>query len=239
MLPSMSESLCNSREMNARISGEVVMKLARNAIASIFFIAVAAAATLPNSAPAPHKSVYDFSLVGLDGKEVPLSSFKGKVLLIVNLASQSIYKSQISSLEDLQKSYADKGLIVIGIPSGDFGAQELADNAAIQHFYVDAQHVTFPVFSKASLRGNDRIPLVHLLTDPKTGAGGGDIHWNFTKFLVDREGQPVLRFEADSDPADPEFRVKLEQVLNGTYKKKESSAKESAPPAGDDDSDDE
>ena len=69
--------------------------------------------------------------------------------------------------------------------------------------------------------------------------GGGDIHWNFTKFLVDRQGQPVLRFEADSDPADPEFRVKLEQVLNGTYKKKESSAKEADAPAGGDDDDEE
>jgi glutathione peroxidase len=209
------------------------MTLIRNAIASVIFSAIAA--TLSNSAPVVHKTVYDYSLVSLDGKVVSLSTYKGKVLLIVNLASQSIYKTQISALEDLQKSYADKGLIVIGIPSSDFGAQELPDNTAIQHFYLDAQHVTFPVFSKASLRGNESIPLVHMLTDAKTGAGGGDIHWNFTKFLVDREGQPVLRFEADSDPADPEFRVKLEQVLNGTFKKKEPAAKESAAPADDED----
>jgi glutathione peroxidase len=213
------------------------MKLARNAIVGIVFSAVAA--TLYSSAPVAHKTVYDFSLVSLDGKETSLSNYKGKVLLIVNLASQSIYKSQISALEDLQKSYADKGLTILGIPSSDFGAQELGDNPAIQHFYVDSQHVTFPVFSKASLRGNECIPLAHFLTDPKDGVGGGDIHWNFTKFLVDRQGQPVLRFEADSDPADPEFRVKLEQVLNGTYKKKESSAKEADAPAGGDDDDEE
>ena len=218
------------------------MKSVRHAIACIVFSAVSV--TLSHGAPDPHapvvhKTVYDFSLVGIDGKEISLSTYKGKVLVIVNLASQSIYMSQIHALEDLQKSYADKGLVVIGIPSSDFGAQELADDKAIQHFYVDSQHVTFPVVSKACLRGNDSIPLVHLLTDPKTGAGGGDIHWNFTKFVVDRQGEPVMRFESDSDPADPEFRVKLEQVLNGTYKKKESPAKESAEPAGGDDDEEE
>jgi glutathione peroxidase len=211
--------------------------LGRNAIVCILFCT--AFATLLHGAPAAHKTVYDYSLVSLDGKETPLSTYKGKVLLIVNLASQSIYKNQIGALEDLQKTYSDKGLVVVGIPSGDFGAQELADNAAIQHYYIDSQHVTFPVFSKTSVRGNDCIPLVHLLTNAKDGAGGGEIHWNFTKFVVDRQGQPVLRLEVDTDPADPEFRVKLEQVLNGTYKKKESPAKDESKSAGDDDDSDE
>jgi len=195
-------------------------------------------ALLPSGAPAAHKTVYDYSLVSLDGKEFSLAAYKGKVLLIVNLASQSIYKDQISALEDLQKLYEDKGLVVVGIPSGDFGGQELADNKAIQGFYVDAQHVHFHVFAKASLRGKDTIPLAHFLTDIKEGTGGGDIHWNFTKFLVDRQGQPVLRFEADSDPADPEFRVTLEQVLSGTYKKKDAPKKDDSSTADDDGDDD-
>ena len=185
---------------------------------------------------ARHKSIYDYSLVALDGKVVSLSTYKGKVLLIVNLASKSIYKNQLPALEDLQKTYADRGLVLVGIPSSDFGSEELPDNTAIQKFYQDTEHINFPVFSKASLRGNTAIPLVHFLTDPKEGVAGGDIHWNFTKFLVNREGQPVLRFEADSDPADPEFRVQLEQVLDGTFKKKESP-KEGGSPAGDDDED--
>ena len=103
--------------------------------------------------PAKHKTVYDYSLVALDGKEISLSTYKGKVLLIVNLASKSIYKNQIAALEDLQKTYADKGLVLVGIPSADFGAQELSDNSAIQHYYQDTEHINFPVFSKASLRG--------------------------------------------------------------------------------------
>jgi len=193
---------------------------------------------MAHAGPDAHKSVYDYSLVDLAGKEVPLSSYKGKVLLIVNLASQSIYNTQISALEKLQKDYSDKGLVVIGIPSADFGSQELADNTAIQHYYTDKEHVSFQVFSKASLRGKDSIPLVHLLTDTKEGAGGGDIHWNFTKFLVDRQGRPVLRFETDSDPSDSEFRVALEKVLNGTYKKKEPGAKDGNSPPADDDGDD-
>jgi glutathione peroxidase len=193
------------------------------------------AASLP---PTKHKSIYDYSLVGLDGKDFSLSAYKGKVLLIVNLASQSIYKNQMSALENLQKTYADKGLQLVGIPSSDFGAQELADNKAIQHYYLETEHVNFPVFSKAPLRGKDAIPLIHFLTDPKEGTPGGELHWNFTKFLVDRQGRPVLRLEADSDPADPEFRVKLEQILDGTYKKKDSSGKEGDTPPSDDGDDD-
>jgi glutathione peroxidase len=211
------------------------MKISRSAILGI--LSFFSPALLASAAPPAQKTVYDYSLVSLDGKEVSLSAYKGKVLLIVNLASQSIYKSQIGALVEIQKTYADKGLIVVGIPSGDFGAQELADNSAIQHFYIDDQHVTFQVFSKASLRGKDCIPLIHFLTDAKEGAGGGDVHWNFTKFLVDREGHPVLRFETDSDPADPEFRVKLEQVLDGTFKKKDSTLKDSKPGSDDDDDD--
>jgi len=195
---------------------------------------LALAATTP---PPKHKSLYDYSLVGFDGKEIALSGYKGKVVLIVNLASKSIYSNQIAALEELQKTYADKGLILIGIPSSDFGNEELPDNSAIQKYYKETAHISFPVVSKACVRGKDAIPLVHFLTDPKEGTAGGDIHWNFTKFLIDREGKPVLRFEADSDPADPEFRVKLEQVLNGTYKKKEGGGKEDNAPSGDDDDD--
>jgi glutathione peroxidase len=234
--PIVTKSLCNSRLPDARIRTEGRMTIRWRPVLGIVLCSqLVLAASTP---PTKHNSIYDYSLVGLDGKDFSLSAYKGKVLLIVNLASQSIYKSQISSLEALQKTYADKGLQLVGIPSSDFGAQELTDNAAIQHYYLETEHITFPIFSKASLRGKDAIPLIHFLTDPKEGAAGGDLHWNFTKFLVDRQGHPVLRFEADSDPNDPEFRVKLEQILDGTYKKKEPSGKEDSTPPSDDDDDD-
>jgi len=183
-----------------------------------------------------HKSIYDYSLVGLDGKVVSLATYKGKVLLIVNLASKSIYNDQIAALNDLEKSYSDKGLVIVGIPSGDFGSEELADSAALEKYYRETAKATFPIFSKACMRGDDEIPLAHFLTDPKEGTPGGEIHWNFTKFLVNREGKPILRYESDADPADPDFRVTIEKVLDGTYKKK-GGDKDAGPASGDDDDD--
>lgn len=237
LMPKGSQIKLQVTSVNARIPSEGIMTIGRSVVLGVLLSLHLAMTS--QCAPTQHKSVYDYSLVGLDGKEISLSTYRGKVLLIVNLASKSIYTEQIQSLEELQKAYADKGLQVLGIPSGDFGAQELTDNSAIQTFYLNNQHVTFQVFSKMSLRGKDCIPLVHFLTDPKEGAGGGDIHWNFTKFVVDRQGKPVLRLEADSNPADPNFHVTLEQILNGTYKKKDSGAKDGQAPAGDDDEDSE
>jgi glutathione peroxidase len=192
---------------------------------------------VPDAPKPPQKTVYDYSLVNLDGKESSLATYKGKVLLIVNLASQSIYQDQIAALDALQKTYADQGLVVIGIPSTDFGGQELADNAAIRKYYAETAHVAFPVFAKASLHGPTEIPLYQFLTDPKTGIAGGGIHWNFTKFLIDREGKTLARFEVDQDPGDVDFHVIIEKALAGTYKKKASSDKP-ADAAGSDDDDD-
>lgn len=201
-------------------------------IAALLFLQPAPPAS---EAPKHIKTVYDFSLVTLEGKTESLSTYKGKVLVIVNLASKSIYKEQLPALQNLQKQYAEKGLVVIGIPSADFGAQELTDNSAIQKYYQQTEHLNFPVYGKACLRGKDSVPLVHFLTDPKDGTGGGEIHWNFTKFVIDRKGQPVMRLEAGSDPADPEFHVDLEKVLDGTYKKKNPPVKEGDPAQGEDD----
>jgi glutathione peroxidase len=184
----------------------------------------------------PKKTVYDYSLVDLDGKETPLSTYKGKLLLIVNLASQSIFHDQIDALNELQKTYADQGLVVIGIPSADFGAEELKDPAALKKYYRETAHVTFPVFAIATLRGANEIPLYRFLTDPKDGLPGGDVHWNFTKFLVDKDGLALARFELAVDPADVDFHVTIEKALAGKLKKKAGGDKDDKP--GDDDSDD-
>jgi glutathione peroxidase len=190
-----------------------------------------------SDAAKPKKTIYDYSLVGLDGKETPLSTYKGKLLLIVNLASLSIYHDQIDALNELQKAYADQGLVVIGIPSADFGGEELKDPAALSKYYRETAHVAFPVFASASLRGVNEIPLYRFLTDPKDGLPGGDIHWNFTKFLVDKEGAPLARFEVQDDPADVDFHVTIEKALAGKLKKKSGAGKDDKA-AGDDDSDD-
>jgi glutathione peroxidase len=185
----------------------------------------------------PKQTVYDFSLVDLDGKVVPLSTYKGKLLLIVNLASQSVFSDQVAALNDLEKTYSAQGLVIIGIPSSDFGSEELKDSAALHKYYIDTEHVAFPVFARATLTGSDTIPLYRFLCDSKQGLSGGDIHWNFSKFLVDREGKPLARYEAGEDPADIDFHVTIEKALAGKLKKQSSNAK--GEPAGDDDDDDE
>jgi glutathione peroxidase len=183
------------------------------------------------------RTVYDFSLVDQDGKVVPLSNYKGKLLLIVNLASQSIYSTQIAALNELQKTYGDQGLQIIGIPSTEFGNEELKDPAAMRKYYTDTAHVDFPVFSTATLTGVNAIPLYQFLCDPKQSVPGGDLRWNYTKFLVGRDGKPLARYEVDVDPADIDFHVNIENALAGKLKKQAGGEKETAG-GGDDDDDD-
>jgi len=182
------------------------------------------------------KTVYDFSLIDMDGKVVPLSNFKGKVLLVVNLASQSVYNIQIAALNDLEKSYSAQGLVILGIPSADFGAEELKDPAAMRKYYADVAHAGFSVFASTTIAGVHAIPLYRFLCDPKQGVPGGDIHWNFTKFLIDREGKPLARYEVDVDPADIDFHVTIESALAGKLKP-QTSGKDKKENASDDDDD--
>src|SRR5215469_4149136 len=124
-------------------------------------LSVMVTASLGNSfaAEKPAKTVYDYSLVDLGGKEVSLSAYKGKVLVIVNLASQSIFHEQNAMLEELQKAYKDQGLVVLGVPSNDFGAQEPGTEADVEKNYGKDQHLVFPVFARVSVRGKDQVPL--------------------------------------------------------------------------------
>lgn len=195
-----------------------------------FFLAaivVGKIVALPDQKPEP--TVYDFSLVDINGKTVPLSNYKGKVLLIVNLASQSSYRDQISALNDLQNTYGEQGLVVIGIPSSDFGGKELKDATAVRRHYLDKLHVAFPLFAPARTRGIETIPLYSFLCDPKAGLPGGELHWSFTKFIIDRKGQPLARYEVGEDPKDANFHLIVESALAGKLKeqiekKKDESA---------------
>ena len=189
----------------------------------------------------PAKTVYDYSLVAFDNREVPLSTFKGKVLVIVNLARQSVFHDQITQLDEIQKTYRDKGLVIIGIPCNDFGAQEPGTDAEIQKIYNTDLHITFPVFARVSVRGKDQAALYEFLTSDKKGTTGGNIHWSFTKFVVDRTGQVVARFEPHVAPNSPELQVTLEDVLAGKFKppakKAESEDDKKATSDPDEDSD--
>src|ERR1700682_2814048 len=150
-------------------------------------------------------SVYDFTLPSIDGKAAPLSAYKGKTLLLVNVASKCGFTPQYTGLEALYEKYKDKGLVVIGFPANNFGAQEPGSNEEIKTFCTRKYNVTFPMYSKISVKGDDKAPLYQFLTDatanPKTG---GEIKWNFTKFLVDRDGKVIQRFEPAVKPDSPE-----------------------------------
>jgi glutathione peroxidase len=209
----------------------------RRLLTLIFSAFIAFASCAVADEPQSKQTVYNFSLVDLDGRVVPLSTYKGKLLLIVNLASQSVFHDQIAALSELQKTYSADGLVVIGVPSNDFGSEELKDIAALRKYYTETEHVTFPVFAPASLHGPSTIPLFQFLCDPKAGLPGGDVHWNFSKFLVDREGKPLARYEAGEDPADLDFHVNIEKALAGKLKKQTAGAKGDNPTAGDDDDD--
>ena len=170
------------------------------------------------AAEKPAKTVYDYVLVDLTGKEVSLSAYRGKALVIVNLASQSIFHEQNAMLEELQKTYKDQGLVVVGVPSNDFGAQEPGTDADVQKVYSKDLRLGFPVFARVSVRGRDQVALFAFLTGDKKASTGGDVHWSYTKFVVDRTGRVVARFEPHILPNAPEVRVTIEDVLAGKFK---------------------
>src|ERR1700719_275843 len=150
-------------------------------------------------------SVHEFTLDALNGTPAPLANFKGKVLLVVNVASQCGYTYQYEGLQALYVKYKDQGLVVAGFPANNFGGQEPGSNAEIGAFCKSKFGVTFPMFSKISVKGSDKAPLYQFLTDKKVNPKtGGEIQWNFTKFLVDRNGKVIQRFEPGVEPLSTE-----------------------------------
>src|SRR6202047_4809084 len=144
--------------------------------------------------------VYNFTLNSIDGRPSPLADYKGKVVLLVNVASQCGYTPQYSALEAIYEKYKDQGFVILGFPANNFGAQEPGTNEEIKTFCTRKYSVTFPMYSKISVKGSDQAPLYAYLTKD-TGAGmAGEIKWNFTKFLVDRDGKVVQRFERGVTP---------------------------------------
>lgn len=144
--------------------------------------------------------VYDFSAKSLSGEEVPLKRFEGKVLLIVNTASKCGFTPQYQGLETLQRDYAPLGFSVLGFPCNQFGGQEPGDARQIADFCETKYDVTFPMFSKIDVNGFDAHPLYNYLKKEKSGLLGPSIKWNFTKFLVDREGRVVARHAPTTAP---------------------------------------
>jgi len=157
--------------------------------------------------------VYGFTLNSIDGKPAPLAEYKGKVVLLVNVASQCGYTPQYSGLEATYEKYKDQGFVILGFPANNFGAQEPGTNEEIKTFCTRKYSVTFPMYSKISVKGADQAPLYAYLTK-ETGPGiTGEIKWNFTKFLVDRDGKVVQRFEPAVTPDSKEVTAAIEKQL--------------------------
>jgi len=145
-------------------------------------------------------SIYDFTMASIDGKPTPLGSYKGKVVLLVNVASQCGYTPQYTALEAVYEKYRDRGLVILGFPANNFGEQEPGTNEEIKTFCQSKYSVKFPMFAKISVLGRDQNPLYAYLTKQANPAVKGDIQWNFTKFLADRDGRVVKRFEPEVEP---------------------------------------
>ncbi len=150
-------------------------------------------------------TVYDFSATTIDGKARKLSDYQGKVLLVVNTASKCGFTPQYKGLEELYKKFRKRGLVVLGFPSNQFGAQEPGADDEIAEFCEMNFGVTFPLFSKIDVNGADAHPLYKYMTAAKKGLLGSEsIKWNFTKFLVGRDGKVVERYAPTTTPADLE-----------------------------------
>ena len=162
-------------------------------------------------------SVYDFTVKDAAGKDVSLKKYQGKVLLIVNTASKCGFTPQYAGLETLYQTYKDKGLVVLGFPCNQFGRQEPGKNAEIQTFCQVNYGVTFPVMAKVDVNGSDAIPLYKYLKGEEKGLLGTQaIKWNFTKFLVDKNGQVVDRYASKTKPA--KLADDIEKLLSATGK---------------------
>ncbi len=171
-------------------------------------------ALLGTTLMAAEKTVYDFTLNSIEGQTTPLASFKGKVVLLVNVASRCGFTPQYAGLEALYEKYKDRGFVIVGIPANNFGAQEPGSNQEIKTFCTSKYHVTFPMMAKVSVKGGDITPLYAFLTDkaanPKTG---GEIGWNFTKFLIGPDGKVIARFDSEVEPDSKDLTSAIEKAL--------------------------
>jgi glutathione peroxidase len=146
---------------------------------------------------------------------VSLKNYSGKVVLLVNVASRCGFTPQYAGLEAVYEKYKDRGLVIVGIPANNFAQQEPGTNEEIKKFCSTKYNVSFPMMAKVSVLGDDETPLYQFLTSKSANPQiGGDIKWNFTKFLFDRNGKPVARFEPAVTPDSPEVTAALEATLS-------------------------
>lgn len=168
----------------------------------------------PQAAPATERSMYEFTMKNIDGQDVKLDAYKGKVVMIVNTASKCGLTPQYEGLEALYDKYKDRGFVVLGFPANNFMGQEPGTEKEIKEFCKLKYDVSFPMFSKISVKGADQHPFYAFLTGKTSNPGfDGDISWNFEKFLADRSGKIIARYSPKTTPNDPEIVKAVEGAL--------------------------
>ena len=180
----------------------------------IFFMVILISIGLISTQSAAEKkhAMINHKVTDIDGKEIDLTSYRGKVLLIVNTASYCGYTRQYADLKKLQTDYAAKGFTVLAFPCNDFGQQEPGSAKEIKTFCQGKFDINFPLFSKVKAKGN-KSPLYKTLTEDTAVGIKGEIQWNFTKFLVDQTGKVVKRFSSGVNPTSQEVRTSIDQLL--------------------------
>lgn len=190
-----------------------VSSLFSRAVGSLACVALFAA-TLGAADKDKPAAALDFTMKSLEGKEVDLSQYQGKVVMIVNVASECGLTPQYEQLQALHEQYSDQGLVILGFPCNQFGSQEPGTDAEIQEFCTANYGVKFPMFSKVVVNGEETCPLYkHLKAQNTKPKGPGEISWNFEKFLLDREGNLIARFEPRTKPDAPEVTKMIEAEL--------------------------
>ena len=182
---------------------------------AIALIATFGAGNLLNANPPKKaKTIYDFTVKDIDGKNVKLKQYKGKVALVVNVASKCGYTPQYESLQAVYDKYKAEGFYVLGFPANNFGGQEPGTEAEIKEFCTSKYKVQFPMFAKISVKGEDQHPFYQFLTSKETNPNfAGDISWNFNKFLVDKKGKVVARFGSKDKPDGEAVTQAIEKYL--------------------------
>jgi glutathione peroxidase len=156
---------------------------------------------------------YSITEKSIKGEEFKMSSLKGKSVLIVNIASQCGYTPQLDGLEALYKKYKDKNFVVLGAPTNDFLSQTPEDDKGMLEFCQKNYNVTFPLLNKRTVKGDEKRPLYKFLTEETPKDFQGDISWNFNKFLINKEGKVVARFDSKTKPDDKDLTKKIEATL--------------------------
>jgi len=218
------EHLARVRAARPVLNDKEIKMLVLKIVGLVFFLGVATVATAayhfgfifnPSpTEPPKEKNMYDFTMKNIDGQDIKLDAYKGKVALIVNTASKCGLTPQYDGLEALYEKYKDKGFVVLGFPANNFMGQEPGTEKEIKEFCTLKYNVTFPMFAKISVKGTDQHPFYTFLTNKQSNPGfDGDITWNFEKFVADKNGKIIARFSPKTTPADPKIVEVIQSAL--------------------------